>query len=350
MTSFEQLAIVILAAGHGIRMQSRRQKVLHEVGGKPMVQHVVETAWAVSGRKPLLVIGPGETGARDLFGDRVEYVIQEERLGTGHAMQIAAPVLAGRSAQVLAMYGDMPLLRPETLQILAQKQAQTTGAVLSMLTVIGSPKSTFGRILRDDAGRVREIVEVAQARRRPDAETILAIRELNVGVYCFQTDWLWANIPHLPLRQARSGVEYYLTDLVEMATNQDCAVEAAILDDPDEGLGAGTRAELAQVEAAFRRRAARKWLDNGVTLIDPATTYIGQEVIIGQDTVIWPNTFIQGRSEIGRDCIIGPNTILRATILGDGCRVEQSVLEAVTLANHTTLPPFTHLTAEDNHE
>jgi bifunctional UDP-N-acetylglucosamine pyrophosphorylase/glucosamine-1-phosphate N-acetyltransferase len=343
------LAIVILAAGHGTRMKSRRQKVLHEVGGKPMVQHVVDTAWIVAGWKPFLVVGPKETGARDLFGDRVATVIQEERLGTGHAVQMAAPVLAGEAEQVLVMYGDMPLLRPETLQLLAQKQA-ATGAALSMLTMIGPPDSTYGRILRDEDGGVCEIMEVAQAGRRPDAEAILAIRELNVGVYCFQAEWLWANVPHLPLRQARSGVEYYLTDLVEMAINQGRAVEAVILEDADEGLGAGTRAELAQVEAAFHRRTTRKWLEAGVTLVDPAATYIDPTVTIGQDTIVWPNTFIQSGSVIGRDCRIGPNTILRAVSLGDGCCVEQIVLEGVTLPANTTLPPFTYMTAEQKHE
>lgn len=314
-----------------------------------MLQHVVDAAWAAAGRKPLLVVGPGETGARDLFGDQADFVIQEERLGTGHAVQMAIPVLAGRAGQVLVMYGDTPLLRPETLQLLAQKQAETRAA-LSMLTMIGSPESTFGRILRDAHGRVREIMEVAQARRRPDAEAILGILELNVGVYCFQAEWLWANLPHLPLRRARSGVEYYLTDLVEMAINQERVVETVLLEDTDEGLGAGTRAELAQVEAAFRRRAARKWLEAGVTLVDPAATYIDPEVNIGQDTIIWPNSFIQGRSDIGRDCVIGPNTILRDVCLGDGCRVKQAVLEGVTLAAQTTLPPFTHLTAEQEYD
>lgn len=342
-----ELAIVILAAGHGTRMQSRRQKVLHEVGGKPMIQHVVETAGAVSGRKPVLVVGPGETGARDLFRDRVVYVVQEERLGTGHAVQMAAPLLADHAGQVLVMYGDMPLLRPETLRTLAKKQKET-GAVITMLTVLGPPESTFGRIVRDEAGRVREIMEVAQARRQADADAILNISEHNVGVYCFQAKWLVDNLFNLPLRQARSGNEYYLTDLVEMAIRQERGVEPVLLEDADEGLGAGTRRELAAVEAAFRRRAARYWLDHGVTLIDPDATYIDPDVDIGQDTVIWPGSFIHGQTVIGRDCVIGPQAILRDARLGDGCQVAQVNLTGVTLEPGTMLPPFTYLVAEEN--
>ncbi|MFQ5434630.1 MAG: bifunctional UDP-N-acetylglucosamine diphosphorylase/glucosamine-1-phosphate N-acetyltransferase GlmU, partial [Anaerolineae bacterium] len=182
-------------------------------------------------------------------------------------------------------------------------------------------------VLRGDDGRVLEIVEVANAKQRHNAADLLAVRELNVGVYCFDADWLWANINDLPLRQARSGQEYYLTDMVEIAVKQRRLVTAAVADDPDEGLGAGTRAELVAVEKAFRRRFNAHWLDNGVTLVDPDTIYIDAGVTIGQDTVIWPNTFLQGETAVGTDCTIGPNAIIRDARIGDGCVVEQAVVE-----------------------
>jgi bifunctional UDP-N-acetylglucosamine pyrophosphorylase/glucosamine-1-phosphate N-acetyltransferase len=330
------LAVVILAAGQGTRMQSRKQKILHEVGGRPMVLHAFLAAQAVADLPPVLIVGPGEDGVRSLLGDAATYVVQPEPLGPGHATQMAAAVLEGQSGQVLVTYADMPLLRPETMANLAARQRET-GAALAMLSGLGPPESTFGRVVRGADGCVVEIVEVAEARRRLDTEALLAIPELNVGVYCFDAAWLWANIFHLPLRQARQGQEYYLTDLVEMAAGQRLPVEALIAEDPDEVLGAGTRAELAAVEKAFRRRTARHWLSNGVTLIDPEATYIDPGVIIGRDTIIWPNTFLQGMTHIGEECVIGPNTILRNVRIGDRCWIEQSVIEKGTVPYDVTI-------------
>jgi bifunctional UDP-N-acetylglucosamine pyrophosphorylase/glucosamine-1-phosphate N-acetyltransferase len=263
-------------------------------------------------------------------------VVQPEQLGTGHAAQMATPILEGQSEQVLITYADMPLLRPQTLSQLAKRQ-QETGATIVMLTGLGPPASTFGRVVRGTDGRVLEIVEVAEARQRPNTNELLAIPELNIGVYCFDAAWLWANIPHLPLRQARGGQEYYLTDLVEMANEQGLVVEAIIEEDTEEVLGAGTRAELAAVEKAFRRRTAQHWLHNGVTLIDPDATYIDSDVVIGQDTIIWPNTFLQGATHIGEDCTIGPNTILRNTLVGNRCWIEQSVIEKGTIPDDVAI-------------
>ena len=316
------LAIVLLAAGHGTRMNSKWQKILHEVGGKPMVLHVFEEAEKVANERPVLVVGPGADGVQRLIGERAVYVEQAEQLGTGHATRVVQPVLAGGAEQVLVTYGDMPLLRAETMQQLAQVQAET-GAALSLLSLMGEVSSTFGRVVRDESGGVVEIVEVAEARRRPFPDHYLNIRELNAGVYCFDGDWLWQNIGDLPLRQARSGQEYYLTDMIELAVKQGLRVEAIAVEDADECLGAGTRTELVVVEKAFRRRANRHWLERGVTLVDPDSVYIDPDVQIGQDTVIWPNTYVQGSTVVGEDCVLGPNVIVRDAVLGDGCWLEQ---------------------------
>lgn len=332
------LAIVILAAGQGTRMKSKKQKILHEVGGKPMVQHAFTAATAVADRPPLLVVGPGEEGVRRLLGATADFVEQPEQLGTGHATLMARPLLQGRADQVIVTYGDMPLLRAETLARLAQTQAET-GAAVVMLSLKGSTASSFGRVVRDEAGGVTEIVEVAEAKQRPNTAELLAIRELNAGVYCFDAPWLWRNIDDLPLRQARSGPEYYLTDMIGLAVESGRRVEAIATSDPEECLGAGTRAELAAVERAFRRRASRYWLDHGVTLIDPNATYIDADVTIGQDTVIWPNTFLQGKTRIGADCVIGPNAIVRNARVGNGCRIEQAVVEQATLSEGTIVEP-----------
>lgn len=321
-------------------MNSKTQKILHDVGGKPMVMHIFEAAEAVADHPPVLVVGPGKAGVQALIGDRAQYATQAEQLGTGHATMMAEPFLRGQTDQVIVAYGDMPLLRADTLAYLSQTQAKT-GAAVVMLSFLGDPASAFGRVVRNAHGRVIEIVEVTEARQRSNTADLLAIRELNAGVYCFAADWLWHNVHHLPLRQARRGQEYYLTDLIGLAIAEGLLVEAITTDDIDECLGAGTRAEMVAVEKAFRRRANRRWLAQGVTLIDPDSTYIDQDVSIGQDTVIWPNSYIQGATSIGDDCIIGPNAILRHAHIGDGCRIEQAVVEKSTIPAHTVVQPFT---------
>ena len=333
------LAIVILAAGQGSRMLSKKQKILHEVGGKPMVQHLFDTAVSLSPHPPVLIIGIGGDGVRQLFGEQARYAVQREQLGTGHATQMAMPLLKNQADQVIVTYADMPLLQAETLQRLADLQAGTATAV-AMLSVMGSPDSTFGRVVRDENGRVTEILEVAQAKKRPNAAELLGITEQNAGVYCFAADWLWANIEKLPLRQARSGPEYYLTDLIELAVQQNRGVAAIATSEADECLGAGTRAEMVLVEKAFRQRANNRWLTQGVTIVDPASTYIDPDVTIGQDTVIWPNSYLQGKTAVGQDCVIGPNTILRDTAVGDGCRIEQAMVEGTTIVAGTIVEPF----------
>jgi bifunctional UDP-N-acetylglucosamine pyrophosphorylase/glucosamine-1-phosphate N-acetyltransferase len=230
------------------------------------------------------------------------------------------------------------LLRAETLCRLADAQRESAAAV-ALLSVSGGPESTFGRVIRDETGRVREIVEVAEARRRSNTAALLAIPELNAGVYCFEGEWLWANIDSLPIRQARRGDEYYLTDMIALAVEQVRDVVAVQSDDPDEGLGAGTRAEMVEVERAFRRRVNAHWLANGVTLIEPDATYIGPDVTIGRDTVIWPNTFLQGRTTVGEECVIGPNVIVRDARVGSSCRIEQVLIESLTVPDGTTARP-----------
>jgi bifunctional UDP-N-acetylglucosamine pyrophosphorylase / glucosamine-1-phosphate N-acetyltransferase len=338
------LANILLAAGQGTRMQSKKQKILHEVGGRPMVLHAFEAAAAVADLKPVLIVAPGESGIADLIGDRADYAVQAEALGTGHAARIAEPLLRGRADQLLVTYADMPLLRAATMRQLAQLQAES-GAAVAMLSVDGEPASTFGRVVRDDNGRVLEIVEVAEARRRPDAGALLALREQNVGVYCFEAGWFWQHVAQLPLRQARGSPEYYLTDMVGMAVTQALLVEAIMVDDADECLGAGTRPELVAVERAFRRRAVSHWLGRGVTFIDPDTAYIDQEVNIGQDTVIWPQTYLQGNTVVGEECVLGPNIIIRDAQIGDGCHIEQTVIEKRTIPARTRLGPFANVTA-----
>ena len=321
------LSIVLLAAGHGSRMKSKHQKILHEVGGKPMFLHVFEGAEVTADEKPVIVIAPGEEGVPNLVGTRATYVRQVDRLGTGHAAMMATDVLRGKTDQVLVTYGDMPLLQAKTMRQLATLQAES-GSAVALLSIMGDVSSSFGRIVRDDSGGVVEVVEVATAKQRENGDALLAILELNAGIYCFSAPFLWQNLPNLPKRIARGGkIEYYLTDMVELAAQQGLGVTALIADDPTEGLGAGTRAEMVTVERAIRTRINTHWLNNSVTIFDPNSTWIDSNVQIGQDTVIYPNSFLQGNTTIGEDCHIGPNVVLKN----------------VTIPDNTTIKPFTHL-------
>jgi len=329
-----RITAVILAAGQSTRMRSKTPKVLHALAGRPLINYAVETASLVTGAKPVLVVGHGAADVRELLGDRVDYVHQEPQLGTGHAVQQAESVLNGQTDLVLVTLADMPLLTERTLEGLVQLQRSGDGP-FSMLTVMADDPRGFGRVVRDDSGDVREIVEEAHA--TPEQ---LAIRELNISVYCFNADWLWETLPRIPL--SPKG-EYYLTDLVGIAGAEGSSVRAMVAEDASETIGINTRVHLAEAEAVLRRRINRKWMLAGVTILDPETTYIEAGVTIGQDAVIWPNTFLSGETSVGDDCILGPGAIVRDTRIGNGCRVLNSVLEGAVLEDNVDVGPFGHL-------
>jgi bifunctional UDP-N-acetylglucosamine pyrophosphorylase/glucosamine-1-phosphate N-acetyltransferase len=332
-----KIASVILAAGQGTRLKSSLPKVLHRLAGQPLVHYALEAARAVTDEPPVLVVGHGAEAVRAALGDQARYVIQAEQLGTGHAVQQAEALLKGQGDYVLVTYGDMPLLRGETLRALVETQVQNPGP-LTLLTMVSPRLRDFGRVIRDPAGRVRGIVENAQA--TPEQQRIA---EVNVGAYCFRADWLWAALPKLPL--SPKG-EYYLTDVVGIAVAEGGQVAAVELDAEKreaEVLGVNTRAQLADAEAALRRRVNEMWMDFGVTFVDPATAYVEPTVKLGRDTIILPNTYLQGRSVVGEDCVIGPNTVIRDSLIGDRSRVECSVLEGAFLADEVTMGPFAHL-------
>jgi len=329
-----KLSVVILAAGQSTRMKSELPKVLHPLAGKPMVQYAVETAAELTSEKPLLVVGNGAGRVRRAVGDQVVYVEQREQLGTGHALLQARPLLEGQSEMVAVWYADMPLLSAGTLRRLTELQTDGKGPI-AMLTVEADDPMGFGRILRDEAGQVLGIVEEAVA-----TEEQKKIKELNCGVYCFDGHWLWPRLTQLPLS---SKGEYYLTDIVAMAVAEGQSVEALKISDVTEVLGINDRSHLAQAEAAMRQRINEKWMLEGVTLLAPAMTFIDATVEIGQDTTIYPNTYLQDATTIGRQCRLGPNTIVRDSTIGDGCTIEASVVEGAVLEDSADVGPFSHL-------
>jgi bifunctional UDP-N-acetylglucosamine pyrophosphorylase / glucosamine-1-phosphate N-acetyltransferase len=328
------ISSVILAAGHGTRMKSAVSKVLHPICGRPLIWYSLEAVSRATGSKPIVVIGHEGQAVQNVLGEFADFVTQQPQLGTGHAVIQAAPLLKGKSDYVLVTYADMPLLTHETLSQLIQKHLSSSSTI-TLLTIIEDDPRGFGRIVRNEEGSVQAIVEEQQA--TPEQ---LAIKELNASVYCFSAAWLWEALERIPL--SPKG-EYYLTDLVEIARSEGLEVSAVVLDDSSEAIGINNRIHLAEAETLLRNRINQSWMLEGVTLIDPSSTYIEPGVTIGADTVIWPNTYLRGKTSIGGSCTIGPNTIILDTTIGNGCTILASVLEKAVLEDDVDMGPFAHL-------
>ena len=326
---------ILLAAGQGTRMKSELPKVLHLMCGKPMLWYALEAVRAASSEKPVVIIGKGAEQVRDFVGEAADCILQEPQLGTAHAVLQAEARLKGRTDQVIVAYADMPLLRAETLRHLAETQSGNSGPI-SLLTVTAADPRGFGRILRNASGAVQAIVEEYVA--TPEE---LAIHELNVGAYCFRAEWLWEAL-HQIEKNAHKG-EYYLTDAVELAAKDGLAVQAVPQDEQSETIGINTLAHLAEASAALRQRINMAHMLNGVTLTDPATTYIDVDVKIGKDSIIQPNTHLEGQVTIGEGSSIGPNAIIRDSRIGKRCTVLASVMEGAVLEDDVDMGPFARL-------
>ena len=328
------MAAVLLAAGQGTRMHSAVPKVLHPLLGKPMIYYSLEVSRQAAASRPYVVVGHSADQVRLALGDSAIIILQEPQLGTGHAVLQAAPVLGDQFDLVLVTYADMPLLSLETLQHLIQTQQRHAGPI-TMLTVTDQAARGFGRVVRDTTGVVTAIVEEAQATPHQ-----LAIDELNVGVYCFTAAWLRQALPRIPLS---SKGEYYLTDLVGLAASDGLSVQAVAVESADETIGINTRVHLAEAEAILRQRLNRHWMLAGVTLVDPASTTIEPGVEIGTDTVVWPNTYLQGDTTIGQGCVLGPNTVVSDCRIGSHCKIVASVVEKAIMEDGADIGPFGHL-------
>jgi bifunctional UDP-N-acetylglucosamine pyrophosphorylase/glucosamine-1-phosphate N-acetyltransferase len=299
-----------------------------------MLWYPLEATRQATGANPVVVIGHGAEAVQEMVGDSARFVIQEEQLGTGHAVLQTESTLRDHAELVLVTNADNPLITVETLNRLIETQREGRGA-MTMLTVDAEDPRGFGRVVRGPDAGVQAIVEEAQATPKQRE-----IRELNVGTYCFSAAWLWDALPRIPLS---SKGEHYLTDLVAIAREDGHRVDAVRLEDPRHAIGINTRVHLAEAEAILRERVNRAWMMAGVTLIDPGSTFIDAGVTIGQDTVIWPNTHIQGDTHVGRGCSLGPNTVVRDTHIGDRCRVLSSVLEEAVMEDDVEIGPFGHL-------
>lgn len=330
-------ATVILAAGYGTRMKSKLPKVLHPLAGRSLVDWVVTTGESIGDRRPVVVVGHGKQDIQNLLGERVEYAEQKELLGTGHAVMQAEPYLRGQAERVVVLYSDMPLLQKATVQKLLDlyEQSQTQGDLaIAMLTIVRDDPQGFGRIIRNGAGQIQAVVEEVDC--TPEQREI---RELNPGIYCFNGDWLWENLAKL---QKSPKGEYYLTDMIEIATRHSCRVVG--MQAPfEEVYGINDRTHLAAAASVLRQRINELHMRAGVTIVDPSATYIEAGVQIGQDTIIHPGCHLQGNTLIGSGCEIGPNSQIVESTIGDDCRVIYSVLEYARMDRASEIGPFGHL-------
>jgi bifunctional UDP-N-acetylglucosamine pyrophosphorylase/glucosamine-1-phosphate N-acetyltransferase len=296
-----ELAIVILAAGEGTRMRSDLAKVLHEIGGRPMLGYPLAVAEELEPEHLVVVIGCDAEQVEERFRGRARFVTQGERRGTGHAAQQALPILSGFSGEVLILYGDTPLLRAETIRRMRALKAERRADLVLLTARLALP----GRVVRNASGQVARIVEVTDA--SPEE---LAIEEGNTGVYLLGSELLAKTLAQLDDRNQQS--ELYLTDIVSLAVAQRMAVEALLLDEADEALGVNSRPA-----AVLRRRTAERLMEQGVTIVDPDSTYIDTDVEIGRDSRIDPGVVITGASRLGRRVHVKPHCVIESSQLDD---------------------------------
>lgn len=326
---------VILAAGQGTRMKSKLYKVLHPVCGKPMVEHVVDHVTSLNLEKIVTVVGHGAEMVKNHLGNRSDYVLQEEQLGTAHAVMQAAPILKNLQGITLVICGDTPLITPETMEKLVE-QHESTGAKATILTAYAADPSGYGRIIRDNNGHVKKIVEHKDA-----SDDELKVTEINTGTYCFDNEALFQALTNVSNDNVQG--EYYLPDVIEILKNQNEIVTAYQTLDLDETLGVNDRVALSQAEQIMQNRINKKHMINGVSIIDPANTYISAEAMIGRDTVIYPGTVIMGKTTIGEDCHVGPHSEIKDCVIGNNTSIRQSVAHESEIGNDVQIGPFAHI-------
>ena len=332
-----QLGIILLAAGQGTRMKSEIPKVLHPLGGKALFLHALETAWRLDPAVTAIVVGHGAAKIRAAHPlARVAWVIQERQLGTGHAVLCAEEVFKDFAGEVLILSGDVPRIREQTLREMLARHRSRRAALTLLTAVLDQPKG-YGRILRDGQGAISGIVEEKDAtpaqRKNP---------EVNAGIYVASAPFLFSALSRV--KNDNQQGEYYLPDVIGIGLAQGQTIATVTIEDPREMMGINSREELAAMEKNLRQSINQKWMQAGVTLKDPDTTYIEETVTIGQDTVIGPNTQLCGKTAIGARCRVDGSAFLTDAVVGDDVHLRFSVVMTdCRVERGAIIGPFAHL-------
>ena len=330
-----ELVAVILAAGKGTRMRSKLPKVLHKVGGKAMLQHVIDAATAAGCDDKVVIIGHEAELVEKMVAGQGKTALQAEQLGTGHAVMQAKEALAGFSGTAMILCGDTPLLDGEELKKFYEAH-KASGAAATVLTAIMDNPFGYGRIIRDAEGNVKGIVEQKDA-----TEEQKAIKEINTGIYCLECPLMFDVLATLTCNNAQG--EYYLTDVLEKLNNAGKKVGGVITEDSDMVMGINSRKQMSVAEAVMRERILDKLMDSGVTIMDPASTFIEASVKIGRDTIIYPYTWLEGNTVIGEDCEIGPNARFTDVEIGNNCNLHFIYGHECKVMDDVTAGPYVHL-------
>lgn len=326
---------VILAAGKGTRMKSALPKVLHKVGGRSMLEHVMDAAEEAGCEEKVVVIGHGAEKVKDVVEGRGTTVLQKEQLGTGHAVLTAASALEGFKGTVLILCGDTPLLEGKELAAFC-KAHKESGAKATVMTAIMENPFGYGRIVRDEKGNVKGIVEQKDA-----TEAQKAIKEINSGIYCVEAPLLFDVLSNLGNSNAQG--EYYLTDVISILNEKGEKTGGIVTDDSDMIMGINSRRQLAEAEKVMNRRVLDQLMDDGVTVMDTASVFVEKGVKVGQDTILYPFTWLQGDTVIGENCEVGPNVRMENVKMGNDCHLQFAYAHDCEVKNSVTAGPYVHL-------
>lgn len=329
------LVTVILAAGKGTRMKSALPKVLHAAGGKPMLQHVLDAAKEAGARRNIVVTGFGGDVVEQAMQGQAEFVTQAEQLGTGHAVMQTKDLLSDETGTVMVLCGDTPLLTGELLKKLYDAHTEA-GAKATVLTAVMPDATGYGRIIRSADGSVEKIVEHKDA-----SEEERKVREVNSGIYCFDAKALFDALSKVTNDNVQG--EYYLPDVLEILKDKGEKIWAVAADDYECTLGINSRQQLASAEKILRRRKNEQLMADGVTIMDPDTTFIDADVEIGRDTIIYPFTWIEGKTKIGENCVLGPNSRFQDAMIGSGVTAHFVYAHECEIADGVTMGPYVHI-------
>ncbi len=328
--------VVILAAGLGTRMKSNLAKALHPLVGRPLIEHVLNAAAGLDPAKIVLILGHQADAVRKSAEQyHAEVVLQREQLGTGHAVRQAGEAIAASSGPIIILCGDTPLITAGTLKAVVELHKKSRAAVTLLTTMMEDP-SGYGRVVRNKS-RVKSVVEEQDA-----SPAQKKIQEVNTGIYCFEKRFLLSSLDKLGKNNAQG--EYYLPDIVTIAGKKGIGVSALLCNDADEVMGVNTRYDLSRAERILRARINRRWMQDGVTMLDPDSAVIGSEVSLGRDITLYPNVVLEGKTRIGDASVVYQGSRIVDSVIGQGVAVKDcSVIEESRIADGASIGPFSHL-------